>query len=400
MANEPLLSWAFFAGYRPWTLPLFYKALPASDAWQVGGAVAVSVICWSVLALVAASLMHHERMRWLALLGVLGFSLTYPVIRWDPLLLSESVSLSLTAMVVAAWLRFGRSRSAGCAAWVVGAMVAWIFVRDTHAYVALVIAAAVVVVAWRSSPRILTFAVAAMITLASVLAIASTSTDDARPRRLDRPLLHVIGGRIIPDPDAAAWFQQEGMPLTPEIRALAPTLGFAAAPEPDARTRPFYRWARADGRATYMRYLLAHPLSSAQAVVDSHEEVLGPIEGYDTPGLRTILPRPGEGSTFVPRSLIAFALLLVAAGVAARHRRHLSRPLVLVTSVGLLAQLPYVALVVHGDTIELGRHAAGISITTKLLIMLLSLAVLDALVSSRRTPATPSSDDDRQPQPI
>lgn len=229
--------------------------------------------------------------------------------------------------------------------------------------------------------------------LASVLAIVSTSTDAGRPRRLDRPLLHVIGGRIIPDAEASAWFQQQGMPLNPEVREIAPTLGFRAAPEPNAQTRPFYRWVRAEGRGTLMRYLLSHPGSSVSRVVSSHDEVLGTVHGYRARGARTILPPWLERLIVPQRSVIVLGLLLVASAAATRYRRQLSRPVLWGASVGLLAQLPFVVLVVHGDTIELGRHALGISITTKLLTVILGLAALDAMLATRARPPVSADDD-------
>ena len=116
VAEKTLTSREFWAGNRPFTLPLVYKLLHINTSNYTGlkqlKAVEAfqnwfSVVCWALLGLALAATMRH---RWTAALifaFVLFFSISLEVSFWDSLLLSKSVSFSLFALLIAAWVGLG-----------------------------------------------------------------------------------------------------------------------------------------------------------------------------------------------------------------------------------------------------------------------------------------------------
>src|SRR5207244_8874095 len=89
VAREPLFSKAFFAGARPWTVPLLYKVLPDSDASRTAGQLVISVLCWLALATVTARCVRDGRLQFVAFAVVLVLSLSSSITRWDSLILTD-----------------------------------------------------------------------------------------------------------------------------------------------------------------------------------------------------------------------------------------------------------------------------------------------------------------------
>src|SRR4051812_44306790 len=136
VALAPILSADFLAGWRAPTLPLLYK-LVTGDQARIWAQLAISIVCWLALAAAVAATIRERRLRPLAFGAVLVFALAPEIVQWDAALLSESVSLSLTAALTAAWLWILRRPSP----WAYGTMfalaAAWALARDPHAYVVL-----------------------------------------------------------------------------------------------------------------------------------------------------------------------------------------------------------------------------------------------------------------------
>ena len=197
VARKPFFSGAFFAGARPWTVPLLYKVLPNSDAYRTAGQLVISVLCWLVLAVATARCVRDERLRFVAFALVLVFSLSTSITRWDSLMLTESISVSLTAAVVATWLvlvRLPRPTARSIASVLVVTLL-WTFARDTNAVLVVLVTLPVLVWVTRPGPkggRLVLLTGLAVIAGASV---ASTTTAAAHLRRIDRPVIGAVGVR-------------------------------------------------------------------------------------------------------------------------------------------------------------------------------------------------------------
>ena len=388
VARQSLLSPGFWAGARPWTVPLVYKLLPHSDEARAVGQLVISVLCWATLAVVVARCLRPLGYRVLGFAVVLEFSASFSIVRWDRLVLSESISISLTALVVAAWLELVRSPRPRAVIALLAANLLWVFTRDSNAYLAL--ATALPALVWlarpgavpRRWPAILAGGLAAI----SLASVAATGTEEAQLRRNDRPLLHVVGWRVLVHPDQRAYFERHGMP-TPTPRVLRHHRALAAlgrALPSDARSDAFLRWVRRHGRGTLARYLLAHPVAALDPVVKFRQPLLGGVTlGYRSPDARMALPEPIATALYPPRASdtllwLAIALgLAVLAALAGRSRRTWLVPIGLI-----LLQIPHALLVYHGDTLEIPRHAILMAIMLRLGILMLTLFILGALIEA------------------
>src|SRR5262249_36509461 len=87
------------AGGRSPTVPLLYTAL-WSDRARVAAQVIVGIACWSTLAFAVAKSLRHPYVARAGALLVLLLGATIQVTEWDQIILSESLSISLTALLL------------------------------------------------------------------------------------------------------------------------------------------------------------------------------------------------------------------------------------------------------------------------------------------------------------
>jgi len=177
VSQLPLTSWEFFTARRPFTLPLFFKALapaggheltvisqpaahtdqkykklqPGLDRVAVGQMI-IAIFSWSLLTWVVARHLRSWLVRILSALFIMGFAFTPPMADWDSVLMSESLAFSLFALLMAITIELifrilqeGKQISLwskillGLWALVV---LFWAFIRDTNSYAILITALA------------------------------------------------------------------------------------------------------------------------------------------------------------------------------------------------------------------------------------------------------------------
>jgi len=395
VARQSLLSPGFWLGARPWTVPLIYKLLPGDDEARAIAQLVISMACWTALAVAVARSVRSLAYRSVAFAVVLAFSASFSIIRWDRLVLSESVSISLTALVTAAWLELVTSPRARAVIAVLVANLLWVFTRDSNAYLALVTAlpALVWLVRPGTLPRRWPAILAGGLVAISVASFAATGTEEAQLRRNDRPLLHVVGRRVLIHPDQRAYFARHGMPTpTPLVLRHHKALAAVGVTIPsDARSDAFLSWVRRHGRGTLARYLIAHPLGALRPLVKFRQRLLGGVTvGYRSPDARMALPEPIASALYPQRASGALLWLAVASGLAvvaalvAGPRRTWLVPIGLI-----LVEVPHALLVYHGDTLEIPRHAILMAIMLRLGVLMLTLFAAGALIESligRMTP--------------
>jgi hypothetical protein len=403
VASQPLLSGEFWAGWRGWTVPLLYKLLPDSDAIRSAAQLALSIACWVALATVAGWCVRRRELRPVAFCLVLLFSLSVWITQWDRLILSHSLSISLAAAVFAAWLGFVRAPGRWTIVAVLGTTLLWSFARDTDAYVAVFTVPFVLGWAMFRDPRgpclLLALGLTAIFVAHAVSVSASTDA-----RRV-KPLLNVIGSRVLTDEGELRYFQDHGMPVPARLRDLAGNLLGRSQLErelEDPRLDPFLEWVRARGQRTLVTYLLTHP-DHALDPAFRHPEPLfaadpppaphaNPIATYRAKGTDPLLPAPLADVVYPPSvpPLLAWLGVVVAAA-AWLVWRGASRAVWLVPAIALLLQIPHAAVVWHGDTNELPRHALQVGVMTRLSLLLLTIFLIDAALGLRDR-AVPESD--------
>lgn len=389
IAQLPLWSFEFYSSWKPWLLPLLYKILPGSNQTVVPGVQwLISVVSWLVLALVVASFVENRVVKALSLAGVLAFSAVPLITQWDGALLSESVSLSSAALFVAAMLVFTRNPVRRTTILVLAASLAFAAIRDTNAFLLVMLAVPLgIVVALRLNRR------AGIALVAGALTISTFAFASYNVRRWQIPLAAVIAQRVLTDPEHTAWFRDHGMPVGSDMRTVifrsrVPPAKFDETPEL-AYFRP---WFRSQGRRTYARFLITHPGYSIAEPVRNLPNMTAPIgptplgvDFYRPPGYRNALPSfartvlyPNDGWVIVGWMLVALVAVL------ALWRLRLARLFWLVPTLCLLSTVPHAILVWDGDWVELARHSVLVAILLRLSLLLLVFFVLDELVRSWR----------------
>ncbi len=106
-SQAPWASTGLWAGPRPPAVPVVLKLVGEAPGTYVHVQVGLAVVCWAVLAASVATVVRG-RARWPAAAAVVAFSSTSPVTMWERSVLSESLALSLLALVLAAGLQVAR----------------------------------------------------------------------------------------------------------------------------------------------------------------------------------------------------------------------------------------------------------------------------------------------------
>jgi hypothetical protein len=390
-SKAPWLSVTMWGGDRPVAAPLLFK-LYNQDPYAIADAqVQLSIVCWVVLGLVLASLVQPSWLKLLAAALVYGFALSHAVVQWNYCLLSESLSLSSFALVLAAWLLLARRFRL---LWLVlagAASLVWASTRDTNAYELLIIGFIVAIaIVRRRLPR------AAFIYVAVVIvAFGYASWSTAHGGRWIHPSYNVLNRRILVSPPLERWFVAAGMPLSDALRARA-----GKSPSADNRANyvapeleDFRRWWQAHGRAAIARHLLTHPGYALSAPFDDVWEAYAPqLAFYDSLLIGRSWRRELDVAIdpFNQTELVTWlcAMLLLCLPLYWHTRQNIGRP-VAVALAGV-ALVPWLnVLVWHGDAIELGRHCLQNAIQLRLCLWLVLILLFDRLLAIRAAAPSP-----------
>ena len=366
VSRASLLSADFWAGGRPFTVPLLWK-LVADDQARIVAQLLLSIVAWLVLAAAVATCLRHRVAVKAAFALVLLFGTTTEIILWDPLLLSESVSLSLTVLMVAAWLVFLRRPSWAMVAVVLGATLLWTFTRDSHAYLLLFTALLLLVSLAQRAFRPQKAALAAGSVVIALLSVTSANEG----LRWYQPMRDILLNRVAVDPEMQSYFE----------RRLGP------------------QWRDADARRVYARYLVTHvgytlgdPFFGSQTTpfssTDNARALLDPdFRIYNDNAADRGLPLPAavDDVAYVHGKWIVLTLTLVV-GLAAAFvaLRFGLPPPSLVPAALILSTIPHGLAVYHLSGLEVDRHALEVAVLLRLGVLLLALFALDALLEARR----------------
>ncbi len=402
-----------FAGRQPrlWTVPLFYKLLPA-DALRVGGQVVLAAASWWVLASVASSLVRDRRVRLGLQIVILALGLLGPIAQWNSAIGDESVTISLTALLVAAWLSYTQRPRVAAAVGIVAVSILWTFTRQDHVILtgllALVVLTGAAFARVRKTQRsALTGLVGIVLVLVSALGFVTASHD----KSLEYVnLTAIIASRVLTNEGYTLWFNAHGMPDTPAIQSYAGSL----TPESLGANGQFAEWVDAHGEHTYAQFLVTHPsytLTHALPYITGEEptQTHPAPEPFQNPDLvtsfvspsanwarhREVVPRLVQDVLFTPgQSADVTTLGAVAIGLAlvARKRKLLDRRL-LVPTVVLGTVLPHIYVVWLTSATELDRHALIVASSLRIALWLMAAYSLDALLGAQ--PASPAVDSAR-----
>ena len=377
-AAEPLLSESFWISLRPPVVPLFYKMI--GDDYQHISTFQLwfSILCWGALGLAVTNAISSKLLKPLGFLIVLAFSLSEEIIMWDYIILGDSISISITALFLAAalwllskwtWLRFTL---------LLLAALLFAFTRDDFAYYILMSAAVVAVLVLRTKD----WKRPLLISVAFILMFFVSNTLSSASMRWERPVLNTISIRILPNPQYLAYFQGRGMPVN---EALMERSGKHLHADDNAlmldpRLEEFRSWVRENGKSEYIRFLWFFKADTFQNVFNDIGPIFSPnVYYYTATRFRPIVENPRIDELLFPMKF-GLLLFLIANLVAAVFSvvAFYEKKLIWVLPLALiLLTYPQALLVWNADANDMARHALYHNILLRLGVWLLALFVLD-----------------------
>jgi hypothetical protein len=377
---------------KPLIVPLVYRMAHNDSLRIIAIQAELSFWAWAIL---TASVVYAVQRRWVRLLAACvgaAFVLEPMRVGFTGSLMPESVNDSLLALcaggVIAVVRLAGRARIAAAVATGV-VVLAWLFTRDTNAFIAVVAAGLAMAIwrGWRSSAAwamtALTVACAALVLWSASVAHEplpfQRSWHPAFTPRSAFPTLNNLVLRVAhDDPDAFPEPLQryrEGMPLV--------------MAGPDAR--PLLDYLAQHGSAIYARWLIRHPVDRITTVVrDRWRLLIGNLAHY-MPGHWA--PRSGLSVRTITSNRWALRLLLLTSPLLLwRARRD---PLCGVVFCIAVSAIVGILASYYGDAVELTRHCYGASQQLVLGLFLAAIAWLDRVATKR--PGSQDRGDGAQP---
>lgn len=387
LAHAPLTGHAFW-NEAPWGLPLFYKLLGVLPVALTRSAPiaqwVLSSVAWMVLAFVVASFVGNRVLRLVSLALVLGFSLTPLVSQWNAAILTESLSLSVSVLALAALLLLLRRPTWLNTALALAGVMLSCATRVTNVFWLGVVTLAVAALVLRRRRWI-----AAVLAAGVVLVFANAALIGNRP---DGSVAMNLAVNILPDPAARAYFEQRGLPYTP---TLAKTiidsrypLGTTAS---DPRLAPFTAWLDSRGRAAYSMYVVTHPSYSIGQPLGNLPYMLSPpralphgLDFFRQPGYRDSLPWLGQILYPAGGRLVIAWILIVSVAATYLGLAGLRRASWMVPAAMLASTVPHAIVVWDADPFAVDRHSLLIGVVARLGCWLLIVFVLDAYLRAAR----------------
>jgi len=207
----------------------------------------ISIIAWSILALVVSKRLSGGYEKLLAVSMITGFGFTPSIADWDSILGSESLTFSLFAITVALIVEicfnvYEDGNESGYAIFInlvaMATLVLWAFIRDANIYT-LIVLLAISVIPFISLPNIRKDKnVLILITVIFIITIVGMKSA-LKSRRWETPIRNVFNEYILSYPARMDFMQYLGMP--------------------DPTSTEFSKWFVEDAPWAYTRFLLSHP---------------------------------------------------------------------------------------------------------------------------------------------
>jgi hypothetical protein len=385
---------AALAAKRPPTFLLVMKML--SGRWQfvTWAQFTIAVAAWILLAAVAARAARSTVGKVVTVAVVLLVGSCLDVIQWDRLISTESLTISLGVLLVAAsfWL-YERVVPVRCA--IVGVLaLLWGMLRDANAVVVGVVGVglAISMLARRSRVRARILAVAG----ACLVTLGLSFVSGAIGARWEQPIQNVVTMRLLRSPERRDFLLARGLPFSPtQARRTAghcvnPVGAFYCRRVTDPA---FYRWIDHDARDVYFQSWFAFPATTLWEPIANARLTVGteiPVSLVSGTGFTDPTGRSIENWMFPrsPRVIIGWlALDALALAFTVRRRgwpRSATVPVVLV-----LLTYPHLWAVWTGDAFDVTRHALAASVQLRLGLWLTTVALVDAWMPAAAAEAGP-----------
>jgi len=365
---------------RLWPVPFLYSIV-TNDALRVALHIMLGTIAWAFLALVLA---RQSRYPHLVTAIILLFGLSPQIIRFDLAILSESIGLSLLVICIAASLQYLALPSQRHLYVWVASLAVFSMVRPSQFVVLFLVTLVAIIRLIQSRMARQLLCTAALVSLSLWAGIQLGNNRSMS----ELNLYTVLQERVITDDSRFAWFVDEGMPVTQNMRGpalydqrsdlpgeLLDYVKLPVAQLPPSLIRlggfPLAEWVRSDGWSTYLRYVVTHPGDTWTRLIDLSTSTLNPAD-------RDLLPL--ENRTVIPRLFfLPWQWWAVAGAIAALLHLRFGRRFHfhLFISTAAIIVLWYAGVVLTSG-IEHPRHAISIAVALRIVSLVTIVGLFGA----------------------
>jgi len=413
VAEQPLTTSAFWFSERPFTLPLLFKLFRIDTQVLNDPAFLVSIrvkqftqfqalsslAAFILLGMAATTHMRRQGLKALILTLTLAFAMAIDIAQWNRMLIADSITLSLLALLLSAWLLSLHSLRTWdtTSPWLrrliplvlILLTALFSFTRDTSAFFVLLMSGAILLYLLITHRRHKASRALLLIALISgAVSMLQITTWEQNDRWLF-PLANIVSRRVLTDREATAFFIEQGAPFEtiPSDQLPVNCSGDCSDMHAFLRKDPFgqelLNWYRDQGLAAYLRLLLAKPLSFIKQPLADMQFLLSPDP---SPYRLRVYPDPTWLRTarrlVLPQSVVLSLLWAVAALIGALLlRQRGSHGHLLIPAGFLLLSFGLMFVIWHNDSIELARRAAQNSLQFKLSLWLLTAFVVDGILA-------------------
>lgn len=417
-ARTPLFSAGFFSGPRPITVPLLYKILTPPGGYDTSirsepsiGKLPglrdlpgfrnialvqsiLSVLCWAVLAYSLYRKLSNRWLRYASVSFVLLSACLPEIVSWDHVMMAESLSYSLFALLVAISLQlfdvsfFTETAPIKTQKWLAAGflvtMFLWVNTRDTNIYflevilASLIIGLAIPVI----SSRFKKISHLGVITLIICCLIVGFHQAGARgSTRLVNPLINNLTSNVFPYTTRVKFMHDKwGMPDSPDIISNGASANYSTIKE----NKEFVDWVQEKGLRAYTDFMINTPLWTSQILINSFSDTFGYYkQPYYDPWSVNLPVNPKQLTRLVNWSssdLIIISLFMILLSIARNLKQGSISvwPLIgMMACIWLGASLMYAASYLGETWGSAARHIQNVILTYRLLIMVYLPLIFD-----------------------
>jgi hypothetical protein len=418
-ANAPLFSTGFFSGMRPITVPLLYKIFTPPGGYDTSirsepsigklpglrelpgfSNIAfvqsiISVLCWMALAISLYMKLENRWLKYVSISLVLLSACLPEIVSWDHVMMAESLSYSLFALLIAFSLplfdiSFFRDETAPkfkkwLAAGFLLTLFFWVNTRDTNIYfleitnISLIIGLAISYVGSKFK-KISRLGVTVLVV--SSLIVIFQQAGARGSTRLVNPLINNLTANVFPYSTRVEFMHDKwGMPNTPEIISNRASANYSTI----TGNKEFVRWVQKNGLSAYTDFMINTPEWTVQMLINSFSDTFGYYkQPYYDPSTVKLTVDPKQLTRLINWSssdliVISLFLTLLAIGKNLKQKQTTLWPVLgMMASIWLGAGVMYTASYLGETWGSAARHIQNVILTYRLLILVYIPVIFDS----------------------
>ncbi len=417
-AKAPVFSSGFFSGMRPITIPLLYKIftppggydttvrsepsigkLPGLRELPGFSSIAfvqsiISVLCWMALAISLYRKLDNRWLRYVSVSLVLLSACLPEIVSWDHVMMAESLSYSLFALLLAFSLHlfdlpfFTEVSSSRGKKWLAAGflvtMFLWVNTRDTNLYfleigiISLIIGLVIPHISgkFKIIPRL---GVITLIICSLIVVFHQTGARNST--RLVNPLINNLTSNVFPYTTRVKFMHDKwGMPDSPDIISNGASANYSTIKD----NIEFVTWVQDKGLRAYTDFMINTPLWTSQMLINSFSDTFGYYkQPYYDPWTVKLPVNPKQLTRLVNWSssdliIITLFLILLSFAKNLKQKQAALWPILgMMACIWLGASVMYAASYLGETWGSAARHIQNVILTYRLLILVYAPLIFD-----------------------